>query len=314
MAASTLTPVDDRAFPAGVRTFRPEDADAILAVAVACLERGEFEGVTRHDLEESVKRLPADPGMCAVAVEDGRVVGWVIPRHDDLTVDLPYRRRGHGTRLVHAGRVIAGRHDLGHLRLWAPRRLPGPIAFLERNGFRYDSSMWLMRLPPEAEVPPSAFPADVVVRWYERGTDDAAYVELANDAFRDHPSPLEFTIERVRHVHALPGFDPSTILLAASADDRATLVGFVRVVPFTDDAGRPTGDLGSIGLRPAWRGRGVGRELLRWGIADLRGRGAGDIWLSVEGGNDVALRLYERTGFVRHVEWPHWTVPAIPPG
>lgn len=306
---STLTPPSDAAFPPGIRHFRPGDEEPILAASIACLERGEFEGVTRHDLEESVKRLPADPAMCAVAEEDGRVVGWVIPRHDDLTVDLPYRRRGHGTRLVAAGRAIARAHGLDKLRLWAPRHLPGPIAFLERNGFRYDSSMWLMRLGAATPVPPPAWPDDIVVRWYEHG-DEAAYVELANDAFADHPSPLAFTVERVRHVHSLPGFDPSTILLVAPSGERDRLVGFVRVQRYEDDDDRPAGDIGPVGLRRGWRGRGIGRELLRWGVEDLRRRGAEDVFLSVEAANEHALRLYERNGFERHVEWPHWAIDA----
>lgn len=299
------------AFPPGVRWWRPGDEVAMLAAAVACLERGEFEGVTRHDLEESLKRLPADPRMCAVAEEDGRVVGWTIPRHDDLTVDLPWRRRGHGTRLVAAGLEIARRAGLTHLRLWAPRHLPGPIRFLERTGFRYDSSMWLMRLPADAGVEPARFPDDVVARWYERGADDEAYVELANDAFHDHPSPLQFTLDSVRHVHGMPGFDPSTILLLAPAGDREQLVGFVRVQRY-DDEGRALGDIGPVGLRPGWRGRGLGRQLLRWAVEDLRRRGAVDIYLSVEGRNDGALRLYESEGFVRDVEWPHWVRPVEP--
>ena len=297
--------------PAGVRTWRPGDEVPMLAAAVACLEAGEFEGVTRHDLEASFARLPADPEMCAVAEEGGQVVGWVIPRHDDLTVAREHRRRGHGTRLVAAGRAIARRHGLTHLRLWAPRHLPGPVAFLECNGFRYDSSMYLMRrsaaLPP---APEPAFPDDVVARWLEPGADDEAYVELANDTFRDHPSPLAFDLARIRHVHGLPGFDPSTILLLAPAAARDELIAFVRVDRYADDAGRPAGDIGPIGVRCAWRGRGLGRELLRWGIADLRRRGAEDVFLSVEDANGGALRLYESEGFERHVEWPHWTIPV----
>ena len=71
----------------------------------------------------------------------------------------------------------------------------------------------------------------------------------------------------------------------------------------------PVGDVRAIGLRPAWRARGLGRQLLRWSVGELRRRGARDVYLSVEAENTGALRLYEAEGFERDVEWPHWVLP-----
>jgi ribosomal protein S18 acetylase RimI-like enzyme len=61
---------------------------------------------------------------------------------------------------------------------------------------------------------------------------------------------------------------------------------------------------------PAWRGRGLGRELLRWGVTELRGRGAGPIELSVEAQNERATGLYRAHGFEPAIEWPHWVLPV----
>ncbi len=160
-------------FPAGVRPFRAGDEGPILAAMLASHERGELEGVNRHWLEESARRLAEEPDGCAVAEEDGRVAGWICPHDDDLTVDLPYRRRGHGTRLVEAGRIIAGRTGLPHLRLWVPRRA-GPEAFARSVGLRYHSSLWLMRLPAGTPAVDPRFPADVAVRPLEPGVDEPA--------------------------------------------------------------------------------------------------------------------------------------------
>ena len=67
------------------------------------------------------------------------------------------------------------------------------------------------------------------------------------------------------------------------------------------------GEVALIGVLPQWRGRGLGRELLRWGVAQLLARGAGPIQLTVEAENELALGLYLRTGFEPAVKWPHWT-------
>ena len=235
-------------FPAGVRACRPDDADAILVATLAAHDRGELEGVNRHFLEESVDRLRHEPELAAVAEDGGRVAGWVVPVHDDLTVDLPFRRRGHGSRLVEAGRLIAGAAGREHLRVWVPRR-SGAEAFARSAGMRYHSSLWKLRLDPRVTVEPATFPDDVVVRWIEPGTDDEAFTHLLATSFLDHPSPLEVDLGTIRRVHGSREFDPSTILLVADAHDRARLTGFCRIGAYRDDDGRLIGEVKLVGVR-----------------------------------------------------------------
>ncbi|WP_053096210.1 GNAT family N-acetyltransferase [Frateuria defendens] len=53
-----------------------------------------------------------------------------------------------------------------------------------------------------------------------------------------------------------------------------------------------------IALRPAWRGRGIGRRLIGLVQAATRQAGLAALALHVELGNAAAQRLYERLGFV----------------
>ena len=58
------------------------------------------------------------------------------------------------------------------------------------------------------------------------------------------------------------------------------------------------GDLG-IGVLPKWRGTGLGSLLLRRSIEDMRARpGIVRLELAVMKGNNLALGMYERAGFV----------------
>ena len=302
------TAVDPAAgWPAGIRPARPEDAAPILAAMLAALDRGEYEGIDRHYLEESAARFEVEPGIAAVAVDEGRVAGWIAPLHFDLTVDLPYRRRGHATRLLVAGRTLATTAALGSLLLWVPRR-PGAEAVARATGFRPHSSLWQLRLPPATHAVPPVFPGDVHVRPIIPGTDDGAFVDLVNDTFREHPTPLRLGLAQVRRVHGRPGFDPGTILLMTTADDPARLIGFCRIA-LHEDTGHALGEVKHVGVRREHRGRGLGRELVRWGVDEARRRGAADVLLSVEGENEGALRLYESLGFERDTEWPRWVAP-----
>jgi len=138
------------------------------------------------------------------------------------------------------------------------------------------------------------------------------FVDLLNACFADHPSPLSWTVGEVEYAQSRPGFDPSTILVVSPVDRADDPVAFVRTVlgPPEDGGGAPVGGIRLVGVLPPWRGRGLGRELLRWGVARLRSGGAGRVQLSVEAENELALGLYRRTGFEPVVEWPHWTRPV----
>lgn len=301
-----MNPLD---LPAGTRPFTTKDAGAITAILHEAHGQGEFDGVTRHFLDSSIERVLDEPSLAVVAEDAGRIAGWVVPVHDELTVAPAYRRRGHGRRLVTAGRRLALAMGRGELQLWVPRR-PGPEAFAGASGLAYSSSLWALRRDPSMPVTEAAFPPDLVIRALVPGMDEPAFVDLANETFLDHPSPLVLTIEEARRAHVRAGFDPASILLVAPAADPARLVAFCRISRHPDDTGRTVGDVRLVGVRREYRGRGLGRSLVTWGIGELLRAGVDELELSVEGRNVGALRLYESLGFQARVEWPHWTIPA----
>lgn len=57
-------------------------------------------------------------------------------------------------------------------------------------------------------------------------------------------------------------------------------------------------ELLSMWVAPSARGRGVGDALVRAVVRWSEGRGAGELALRVAGGNEHAMALYERHGFV----------------
>lgn len=84
--------------------------------------------------------------------------------------------------------------------------------------------------------------------------------------------------------------DPDSLLLLARADGK--VVGDAWLQVHGSQAYIPT-----IGLLPAWRGRGLGGRLLDLLIAAARERGASRVTLEVRSRNEVAIRLYMSRGF-----------------
>jgi mycothiol synthase len=294
-----------------VRPFREGDLAGIRAVMEASLAVDRIPGFTAADIDRAVDRLPADPGG-AVVETDGTIVGYAIPRHDDLTVHPEHRRRGHGRALVPAAVDIA--RAMGHrlLLLYVPTHRAGSVAFARAMGFAYHSSLWQFELPPGVPVPAAEWPDGYVARPFDRGEDLDRYVALMNATFADHPTPVAWPQAVVARVHGLPAFDPADIRIVAPADRPDRPVAFSRVEVWSEAGSAPIGWINQIGVLPTDRGRGLGRALLRWGVGHLRARGAGPVQLAVEALNDRALELYRRHGFEATIEWPHWGL-AVPP-
>jgi ribosomal-protein-alanine acetyltransferase len=59
------------------------------------------------------------------------------------------------------------------------------------------------------------------------------------------------------------------------------------------------GEIASIAVLPAYRGRGIARALLAATLGRLRRRGLRSVWLMVRPDNTGAIALYRRAGFVR---------------
>jgi mycothiol synthase len=293
-----------------VRPFAPGDAPAVLEVELASFDLAPVPGGSRAEVSWMIERMTLVPDSTLVAVEDDQVVGQCTPRVDALTVHPDYRRRGHGRRLVAAARSQVARAGLAELSLWGDPSRPDAAGFIGAMGAIYRSSLWQFLLPADRIVPAPAFPADVVVRPIRPGADDRAFVSLINRVFDDHPSPLSWPLDYISEVHARSDFDASGVLLVALAADPEQLIGCCRTLELPGDEGRRRGEIGIVGLLPEWRGRGLGRQLLRWGVGYLRSVGLTEIELSVEARNERALELYRQEGFVAGVEWPHYVLPA----
>ncbi len=300
----------DRVVTRMVRPAMVTDLPAIAALGHAAVDLRDYPDATHGDVERNLATLAAEPDSAFVALAgDGAVVGYVAPRLNDLYVERSHRRRGLGTALVEAAAPYV-REILRHpyLLLYVPPGDGPGCRFAEARGFAHRASLHWMERPAEEPCPVPDFPADVVVRAWDPERDAIPpLVDLLNATFEDHPTPVSWSDAVIAAAHAAPGFDPGDILLVAPVDDPHRAVAFCRARLYRDDD-PPYGEVKLIGVLPPWRGRGLGRALLRWGVRHLQGRGVPTIALAVSAGNERALRMYEAHGFRRTVEWPQWSL------
>jgi ribosomal protein S18 acetylase RimI-like enzyme len=124
-------------------------------------------------------------------------------------------------------------------------------------------------------------------------------VALYQEAWRDHwgyvDEPFEQVLANWKEGVERDGgrFDPTLWFLAVSGLE---IVGMSLCQPqIADDTTR--GYVQGLGVRPAWRKRGIALALLRHTFAEFRRRGYAAVELDMDSENLTgALRVYERAG------------------
>jgi ribosomal-protein-alanine N-acetyltransferase len=125
-------------------------------------------------------------------------------------------------------------------------------------------------------------PAPVTIR-RRRASDDAFIADLGKEAFTEYSASASgHTAHMATTAHTL---------IAEKNDE---LVGLVIV-----DVRGGHAHLAAIAVRTAWRGRGLGRALLRAGEAVAREMGAREMDLATADSNLAAAELFLRSGYQR---------------
>jgi mycothiol synthase len=240
----------------------------------------------------------------------GGLLGFISPEVKIVAVEPEHRRRGIGRRLVEAGLGIERERGRPEILMGVRPDDPDGKAFLDATGFAFHSTLWDLALPPEVEVADPAWPAGIVARGFDRTRDVHPWVDLFNAAFADHATPLQMDTATVEAANADPSVSDDDLLVLGDLAS-GELVGFCATQPErVDGAIGPDGEIWTIGVRPDRQGRGLGRQLLRWGIGRLRSIGVRHVALSVNGRNEGALGLYLSEGFERGRTRERWARPV----
>ena len=156
----------------------------------------------------------------------------------------------------------------------------------------YEANRYQFRMLAELDAEPDVPTADgVEIRLYREPDERHAVYRTLQDSFATgpyfHRSPFDEFESRVFERH---GFDPSLVWVAMDAGE---------VVGVNSCAWKQYGDwgwVGSLGVLPSHRGRGLGEALLRTAFAEFWRRGERRVALGVDADNPDATRLYERAG------------------
>ena len=218
----------------------------------------------------------------------------------NLVVTPSARGKGIGRALAEAALEASDKE----VSAWSHGNHPAAAALADGLGLDRVRDLWVMRRSLVEPLPEVTIPTGVVVRPFEPGRDEDAFLATNAEAFIDHPEQGSLTRADLDQRMAEDWFDPAGFFLAEPADavpdgdssvDSPPLLGFHWTKVHQGDPAY--GEVYVVGVSPVAQGSGLGKALTLTGLHHLRSLGLGEVILYVESDNAPAVAVYRGLGF-----------------
>jgi mycothiol synthase len=281
-----------------IRETGPDEAEAIVALLN---EHSQAVHGTEEVSAEAVAGWFEIEGLVVLIAEadDGRLVAYAdMQDHgDDETVwidarELPSHPGSVGPLLDELERRAAAR-DRPVIRVGAAAEEEALRALFELRGYRPIRHSFRMLIELQGEAPPAVWPPGIDVRPMLPGEEEAVHAAVM-DSFAGHWGFAPEPFERWRREQVESKLARLDLWFVARDGDQVAGI----CLCYTHESGaQDYGWVGILGVRPAWRRRGLGESLLRHAFRAFAAEGATRVGLGVDAENATgAVRLYERAG------------------
>jgi GNAT superfamily N-acetyltransferase len=260
-----------------------------------------------------LRRLFPGSGSGVVALSEGRVIGFVglVPSHASLSallVEEESRRRGVGAALFRAGveqlrragigTIVAG--GLGFLWKGIPIEFEPALAFFRAQGGTfpkriYDQICELRQFRYPAESQASLRGLGLRLRLAQES--DAERIVAFEDRYFPRWAPHFHDFVAWRRFDSIAYVESDEGVVGTMLVDR--LGEEFPGIQWRSIAQRPIGSCATLGVDPAWRGKGVAFALVSYGVECVRESGAELCFFNYS----EAVPLYRKIGFVQWAEY-----------
>ena len=284
-------------------SFRPWQEKDVPQIVALCNAHDnaidpDFEDSSEQEIRDSLVGI-YDDVFAQVYEDTGRITDVLMVQVDSLRNRCEIDVFGDPERHDY-------RRTLQHGIAWAQENYPGfelrgscnerDTELLEANlsaDFHIVRKYWTMRNPrPDGTFPHLPRGVEIVQADFEK--DRKLWHQLLMNSFSGHYGFKTKNFEQWELLQRKMSLqDPAGVFFLYERGKPAGLL------VCTDHRGENSGGfIDKLGVLPAFRGKGYGELLLRWGCAYSVARGFRDVALGVDTGNNTgAVKLYEKAGF-----------------
>ncbi|HEX6511363.1 MAG TPA: mycothiol synthase [Chloroflexota bacterium] len=259
------------------------------------------EAIGEHKFLRVSSGVEAAGVKAILAYEDGQLVGYANTEtfplkggcrlSAEMVVHPNARRKGAASAMLEAIITEARTQDLDRVDIWAYHQLSGTHELAAKFGFEPSRTLLEIRMPLPESYPEAPLPADVELRAFKPGHDDAEWLALNNLVFESHPEQGSWDAEDLAARLKQPWFAAQDFLVATK-QARMVAYNWLKL-----DHDLREGEIYVIGVHPDERRRHFGRSLTILGLQHMRRRGMADATAYVDAANSGALAMYYSLGF-----------------
>ncbi len=297
-----------------IRNYRPSDFENYVQLHMEAnkLDRS-VRSVSKQRLAEDLGHPNFNPQNDLFIEElGGSIIGYAgvflepaIHRAIlDCLIHPLHRRKGVATELIRHAIRRAREADCKVVQVYIPQINLPARNLASRLDFKYIRRFYGLKLDPQKIRLPDVEPSGYVIRSLE--ADEASKLtHIQNRAFADSWGFNPNTPAEIAYRINLSSCSPENIMMAYLNHQPIGYCWTRIMMEENPEADEMKGEIHMLGVDPDFRKKGIGRNILLAGLADLKKKGVTIVELTADGEEQVALVLYESVGFkvCSRAEW-----------
>jgi mycothiol synthase len=237
-----------------------------------------------------------------LATKEGRVVGYGHLDQTDLVsgpaaeivVDPEFRNQGIAKLIL---RKIEELSNPKPLRLWAHGNVPAAKQFTKNLNYEPIREIIQLKLSLLNVISDLNFANEYKVSTYQGDEDNETILQINKNSFSKLPDQAAWNSQDLQLRLNEHWFDPEGLLILRK-DIAPVAFCWTKIHTHDEAEHQPLGEIYVLAVLPEFQNRGLGKQLMFWGLQHLRKKGLSEAILYVDAKNLKAMKIYQEIGFV----------------